>query len=76
MNEIKGICLGSAWVDLDQDGDLDLLIGRYAPEGKQVPENQKGGLLVFLNTGLAPAVPNGQKAKPLSVVSRDSRTRF
>src|SRR5208282_1862312 len=30
MDQLKGVCLGCAAVDLDQDGDLDFILARYA----------------------------------------------
>ncbi len=46
---VKGECHGVTWVDLDQDGDLDLIVTQ--PEG---------GLLVLLNIGEAPPGDRGQ----------------
>ena len=42
------------WLDIDQDGDLDVIAGRYSggfQDGKQLPG---GELLVFQNIGVAP----------------------
>src|SRR5262249_28629739 len=30
LEQLKTVCLGAAFVDLDQDGDLDLVIAQYA----------------------------------------------
>src|SRR5262249_11333967 len=30
LQALDGVCLGATFVDLDQDGDLDLLVARYA----------------------------------------------
>ena len=69
-----GVYLTAAWADIDQDGDLDLIAAKFAqtPElaikqlkGEKVEGN--GRLSVFLNVGVAPPVPKGQPAKPLSV---------
>jgi FG-GAP-like repeat/Tetratricopeptide repeat len=54
LDKAAGSFLPAAWVDLDQDGDLDLLLGK-----------KYGGMLVFLNVGEAPPGPPGE-AKPLS----------
>lgn len=49
FDKITGVCLGAAWADLDQDGDLDLLVAGYG----------SGRLLAFANIGEAPpALPN------------------
>jgi tetratricopeptide (TPR) repeat protein len=65
LDKITSVCLGSAFLDLDQDSDLDLILCEYAPtpeEALEALEGKKtahGGLLVFLNTGEAlPAPPN------------------
>ncbi len=67
LDQVTGVCLGSTWIDLDQDGDLDLLIAEYAgsPEaaldrlnGKQI--DTAGKLLLFINIGEAPPFANGK----------------
>ncbi|MBX3399126.1 MAG: VCBS repeat-containing protein [Gemmataceae bacterium] len=54
LDKAAGSFLSAAWIDIDQDGDLDLLLVK-----------QQGGVLVFLNVGEAPPGPPGE-AKPLS----------
>jgi hypothetical protein len=60
MDKLSGVFLGAAFVDLDQDSDLDLVIARFADseeaalallEGKGKPAG--GALMVFLNDGAA-----------------------
>ncbi len=72
LDHIKGVCLSANWVDLDQDGDLDLLVARYASspdtalarlEGK--PVDTGGETLVFINVGEAPPFAGG-KPPPLT----------
>jgi FG-GAP-like repeat/Tetratricopeptide repeat len=53
LDKAVGSFLPAAWIDLDQDGDLDLLLGK-----------KDGGVLVFLNVGEAPPGPPGDP-KPL-----------
>lgn len=60
LDQIKGVCLGCGWADLDQDGDLDLLICKYAETATDFtpPPKPAGGILLFENIGVYPA---GQK---------------
>ena len=67
LNLVTGVCLGSAWIDLDQDGDLDLLIAQYArsPEAALArldgkPEDTGGELRLFINIGEAPPFLEGK----------------
>jgi tetratricopeptide (TPR) repeat protein len=67
LDQLKTVCLGAAFVDLDQDGDLDLVIAQYATledaerqaqsaerSALRAPRSPAaGGLAVFLNIGEA-----------------------
>src|SRR5262249_52649559 len=57
LDELKSVCLGAAFVDLDQDSDLDLLVAEYAETPQEALDllasksGVKGrGLAVYLNT--------------------------
>src|SRR5262249_54563424 len=71
LDKLTGVCLGCSWVDLDLDGDLDLVVTRYAetPEDALAllrgDKKNGGGLAIFLNVGEAPPAPPGEKAPPL-----------
>jgi tetratricopeptide (TPR) repeat protein len=73
LDKETGTVLTAAWIDLDQDGDLDLVLARYARSSERALQQLRGekvegggGLLVFANVGVAPpALPN-QSAPPLS----------
>jgi tetratricopeptide (TPR) repeat protein len=73
MDKLTGVFLGAAFVDLDQDSDLDLVLTRFAdnPEaalallhGKAKPAG--GKLVVFLNTGTGPSADAGRARRGLS----------
>jgi Tfp pilus assembly protein PilF len=60
LDQLKGVTLASAFVDLDQDGDLDLLVAWWGLTPADAlnllkdPSGKKGGeLRVFTNNGMA-----------------------
>jgi tetratricopeptide (TPR) repeat protein len=71
LDKLTSVCLGCAWVDLDQDADLDLVIAKYADTVEDALAMLRGekkdgaGLAVYLNVGEAPPVPPGEKAPGL-----------
>src|SRR5262249_17489440 len=73
LDKLTDVCLGCAWVDLDQDGDLDLLIARYADTPEKAiaafagRDAGQGGIAVFLNTGRARPAPSGSGFGALTV---------
>ncbi|MFL5242286.1 MAG: FG-GAP-like repeat-containing protein [Gemmataceae bacterium] len=80
LDEIRGVCLGSAFVDIDQDGDLDLLVAQYGAtvedalqavrSNKPVPGSR---VLLYLNVGVAPPQNDrGTDPSPLSARFRAS----
>jgi hypothetical protein len=80
LDKVTDVCLGCAWFDLDQDGDLDLLLARYADTTENAVAmfagrgTSKGGVAVFLNTGeaLARSVAKGSGFGALSVAFKRS----
>lgn len=72
LDKITDVCLGCGWVDIDQDGDLDLVLCKYAPDTAAAAAfAPKGpyasGLAVLLeNVGVPPPVPPGTPPPGLS----------
>ena len=56
--KLTGVYLGVSWLDLDQDGDLDLLLAKYADTPAEALASLKtpgknGGVQIMLNVGEA-----------------------
>ncbi len=73
LDKLQGVCLGSCFVDLDQDSDLDLLVAQYASSPEEALHDlkgkgnqSKGGLVVCLNVGQATAKVNTEDPPPLN----------
>jgi tetratricopeptide (TPR) repeat protein len=78
LDKLTSVCLGAAFLDLDHDGNLDLLICEYAANARLALETLKGarkpgGLVAFLNTGTAPSVDPTSPRPALSCAFRRSR---
>ncbi len=68
LNTIGGVCLGCGWLDIDQDGDLDLLLCKYADgDTSALPAKEGvGTVYLFENVGIAPP---GHKNDPLPLTT-------
>ena len=66
LDKITTVCLGAGWADVDQDGDIDLILSQYAENPEKALSQLRGkaedgpGLAVFLNVGEAPPMPAGR----------------
>lgn len=76
LDGLTEVYLGGAWIDLDQDGDLDLILCRYAAQPAEAlaalagHSPHGGGLAVWVNIGVAEPVPAGAFYGGLSVKFR------
>ncbi len=72
LDTVKDVCLGATFVDIDQDGDLDLVLARTAADPAQAvaalskPPQRGSGPLLLLNVGTAPP-QSGKKPVPLEL---------
>lgn len=73
LDKPKGAFLTASWVDLDQDGDLDLVLARYAQDAAAATRQLRGEkadptgqLVVFANVGAAPETHPSKPTPPLS----------
>lgn len=72
LDQIDSVCLGSAFVDLDLDGDLDLVLAQFAERPEDAVSLLKGsqlvhglGWAVYINKGEAPSGVSPQNPPPL-----------
>jgi tetratricopeptide (TPR) repeat protein len=74
LTDLKSVCLGSFFVDVDQDSALDLLVAEYArtnAEALRLLEGQggkpSGSLHLYLHAGTAPPHNKREEPQPLEV---------
>jgi hypothetical protein len=73
LDKLTSVCLGAAFIDLDQDSDLDLLVCEFAGSAEDAVRRLRGekveragGLAVFLHKGAAPPMQSPtDKVPPL-----------
>lgn len=78
LDKLTSVCLGASFLDLNHDGNLDMLICEYAATAPQAlaalrGEKTTGGLAVFLNVGTAPQVEPKETRPALTCAFRQTR---
>ncbi len=72
LASLKGVYLGSAWFDLDQDSDLDGFVAKFADTPEAALARMKGenagpgDLVQLINAGEAVPVEAGETRRPLT----------
>jgi hypothetical protein len=73
FDQVPGVFLTACWLDLDQDGDLDLIVGKYADKIDDAANalekrvgTAAGKVVVFQNVGVAPPSRADEPTPPLT----------
>jgi tetratricopeptide (TPR) repeat protein len=72
LDKLTGFFLSASWLDLDQDGDLDLVLSRLAESTDAIRSDLAGKgagtgeVIILLNTGEAKPIPEDRDAPALT----------
>jgi Tfp pilus assembly protein PilF len=77
LDKVKAVCLGATMVDLDGDGDLDIVLSQYAENPEKAlasldgrGDGKGGGLAVFWNVAEAKPASRREDPPPLTTAFR------